>query len=517
MHIRSVDYARSIINMAGYRIKRVKLELYGPNSRLGGLDQFYKVAKDGESWEQFLKRYGLAANDNGPPGFNIVIEVEPHPGALRKMAANDNVPTSTRPPRPPGTKTAKLPRTDTEPMSRPPASNDNFGGSPPPSDGPPVGQGGGDEPLYMARVAQLRQQAEQQAQEALARYRAHQQGNLQLTPDELDNIFWAIRDRDNLQGGLELAVSTARRAGVPDDVIAQHVGAYANSLQSNTQMHSAVRAIERAHLQKNGYRVLALGDTEAEMINRIVINTQGGRASAEELAFLRQRIAAAEARGRDYFDDLARTGSMTSDEPFELLANADEIKRLRALAEREDLYSGTSRTGSEATPSPPRQQEGRPSPEVTNRSREETRTMGRPDPSGGTQRFPLDMPPSAEAEMRRRLRTLDPLSLQHALRTAGAMQKLGVPEELARELVALNAVRLANPGTQSLNRVIQAQLVAQGILEHGTRVVTLKKFAQAIGVPKSIAEVAAEVAAIRSGYAPLPSEIRPGWLYPAYR
>ena len=128
--------------------------------------------------------------------------------------------------------------------------------------------------------------------------------------------------------------------------------------------------------------------------------------------------------------------------------------------------------------------------------------MGRPDPSGGTQRFPLDMPPSAEAEMRRRLRTLDPLSLQHALRTAGAMQKLGVPEELARELVALNAVRLANPGTQSLNRVIQAQLVAQGILEHGTRVVTLKKFAQAIGVPRSIAEVAAEVAAIRSGYAP---------------
>ena len=178
---------------------------------------------------------------------------------------------------------------------------------------------------------------------------------MQLKPDELDNSVWAIRDRDNLQGGLELAVSTARRAGVPDDVIAQHVGAYANSLQSNTQMHSAVRAIERAHLQKNGYRVLALGDTEAEMINRIVINTQGGRASAEELAFLRQRIAAAKARGRDYFDDLARTGSMTSDEPFELLANADEIKRLRALAERDNRYSGTSRTGSEATHSPPRQ------------------------------------------------------------------------------------------------------------------------------------------------------------------
>lgn len=92
LHTRSVDYARSIINMAGYRIKRVKLELYGPNSRLGGLDRFYKVAKDGESWKQFLKRYGLAANDNGPPGFNIVIEVEPHPGALRKMAAKQAPP-----------------------------------------------------------------------------------------------------------------------------------------------------------------------------------------------------------------------------------------------------------------------------------------------------------------------------------------------------------------------------------------------------------------------------------------
>ena len=118
--------------------------------------------------------------------------------------------------------------------------------------------------------------------------------------------------------------------------------------------------------------------------------------------------------------------------------------------------------------------------------------------------------------MRQQLRMLDPLPLQHALRTADAMQRLGVPEELARELVTLNAVRLAHPGTQSLNRVVQAQLIAQGILEHGTRLVTLNEFAQAIGVPKSIAEVAAEVAAIRGGYAPLPSEIRPGWLYPAY-
>ncbi len=164
----------------------------------------------------------------------------------------------------------------------------------------------------------------------------------------------------------------------------------------------------------------------------------------------------------------------------------------------------------------PRQQGGRPPPKRTNRSQEETRTMRRPDSSGGTQRIPLDMPPSAEAEMRRRLAPLGPLPLQHALRTAGAMQRLGVPEELARELVALNAVRLANPGTQSLNRVVQAQLIAEGIMKHGTRRVPLKEFAQAIGVPKSIAEVAAEVAAIRGGYAPLPSEIRPGWLYPAY-
>jgi len=77
-HTRSVQYAESIINLAGYRIKSVKLDdLAELPSAIGEDLSCFKVLSDAETAEQYLRRYGVSKKENGPGMFDILIEVEP--------------------------------------------------------------------------------------------------------------------------------------------------------------------------------------------------------------------------------------------------------------------------------------------------------------------------------------------------------------------------------------------------------------------------------------------------------
>jgi hypothetical protein len=81
LHTRSVDYARSLIAMSGYRIKSARFVFFGEPGRLWPLGQRFQVAADGETWAAFMRRHGLGETDLGPPGVRIEIDVEPHPAA----------------------------------------------------------------------------------------------------------------------------------------------------------------------------------------------------------------------------------------------------------------------------------------------------------------------------------------------------------------------------------------------------------------------------------------------------
>lgn len=77
LHTRAVDYARTVINMAGYRVQAARFVFDGDPRRLWSLGRIYREAADGESWEDFLRRYNLGRNSLGPPNFAIEIDVVP--------------------------------------------------------------------------------------------------------------------------------------------------------------------------------------------------------------------------------------------------------------------------------------------------------------------------------------------------------------------------------------------------------------------------------------------------------
>ena len=96
------------------------------------------------------------------------------------------------------------------------------------------------------------------------------------------------------------------------------------------------------------------------------------------------------------------------------------------------------------------------------------------------------------------------------MRAAQGMKDLGIPELKALTYAALHfrAFPDVNPA------MAQAQLVAEGVIWNGTRAVPLKEFMGVTGLPQTAARAAADAAAERLKYAPLPGEILPGRLYP---
>ncbi len=234
------------------------------------------------------------------------------------------------------------------------------GGEPPapPSPSARPGAPGDGEPDYMNAVRRLREEADNRAQREIERYRRALDDDTEITAAAAERMYNAELDRTMMQGGLEDAVRMAREAGVPDAYIARNVqyySQYTGEFGHYIRLDS-IRNLERAALTRRGMRVLSPGDEDVAMASRLVINGPSGTATAEEVAYLRQRIAAAARDGRDYFDDLARTGVMDPELPFEVVATSDEILRLRNWARRQNLYPPPGETAGAARPviGPPR-------------------------------------------------------------------------------------------------------------------------------------------------------------------
>ncbi|WP_193367021.1 hypothetical protein [Pelagibius marinus] len=82
LQTRSVEYASSLIEQSGYRVKAARFAFFGEPGRLWPLGKRFRVGAEGETWEAFMRRYGLGQTDPGPPGIRIEIDVEPNPAAV---------------------------------------------------------------------------------------------------------------------------------------------------------------------------------------------------------------------------------------------------------------------------------------------------------------------------------------------------------------------------------------------------------------------------------------------------
>lgn len=95
------------------------------------------------------------------------------------------------------------------------------------------------------------------------------------------------------------------------------------------------------------------------------------------------------------------------------------------------------------------------------------------------------------------------------------MWNLGVSEFEALDYASRNLRDLAAKNHDPANAT--AQLVAEGIMKYGSHRVFRNAFLSVMGaISRGESQKARDKAAKRLGFAPLPSEIRPGWLYPAY-
>ena len=87
------------------------------------------------------------------------------------------------------TGTERIPRPANDNLPRDP----NSGSNPPPGDSPPTATGSGDEPPYISILARLREQAEQEVQVATSQLRAYENGQINFTAAQLDEIVLVIR------------------------------------------------------------------------------------------------------------------------------------------------------------------------------------------------------------------------------------------------------------------------------------------------------------------------------------
>ncbi|MCZ6771396.1 MAG: hypothetical protein O7G83_05350 [Proteobacteria bacterium] len=450
---RSVQYAETVINMAGYRIKRVTLDLAGDDVPLKVMAEFYKAGRSGETWKQFLKRYGLRGNDLGPPGFNIKIEVEPDPNAFRNVAASDT------PPRPPG----------------------GGGGSPPggrpPDGGPPSGGGtaaaGGAEPEYMQTMAGLRQEVDEIWEKARARVQKGMEDDTDIMPDTAAE-FERASERHMTLEAMESAVEEARRAGVPDDVIADHVANFRHFERDANRMSQVNQLNERTLALEGVDTFIPMVDAGEMAI--LLGRVRAGTTSPEDLRNLRDLFQHAADQGGDFIDDLRRMQVVTPDVSTEPLANAYTLRKLRELAERENLFP--TRTAPPESPAP-------------------------------------DLPPSVLDQVEQRLAGLDPAEREARRLSAEMLVRMGVPSESAADFAVASTRSLTgSDGGGAVSPLRRAIFLADGIMLHGSRRVDLDEFAQVTGLDSRTVDVGAQAAAVERGLAPLPGEILPARLYP---
>ena len=80
-HTRAVEFSRTFVTMAGYRVTSVEAEFFGPGGLMGSLKKNFSSSAGAEDWEDFLRRYGLNARSPTPPDMHIYLNIEPHPRA----------------------------------------------------------------------------------------------------------------------------------------------------------------------------------------------------------------------------------------------------------------------------------------------------------------------------------------------------------------------------------------------------------------------------------------------------
>lgn len=178
--------------------------------------------------------------------------------------------------------------------------------------------------------ARIRENAERKMSEARAlAERIREEGR---TPTEIEaaRLHDAIKI-DAYQEGLDAAVADARAANVTDAEIANALGDPALlEFQPTTGRIAALRQIEELTYQRRGFDIVPLGQSR-DLVSRTT-RIQSGNARPDDIATLQARIDEARAAGRDYFDDLARRGTVDFDEGFQPVLGRSAIEDLRRFA-----------------------------------------------------------------------------------------------------------------------------------------------------------------------------------------
>lgn len=578
MNTRSLDYARSLINLAGYRVRKASLAMTGTGYPLSGFRETHIPGRAGESFDDYLRRHGLRETDAGPPPFSIVIEVEPHPAARSVARNRADGPSPTDP------SGRDIRRTDNagavrmdgdavdpsesgtvrmgdDASTRSRTERMAGGGGEPPDDAGRLG-GDFDEPDDLAEyLDRLQETADEQADLAEELYRQRSRNDFRLTDSERadlrqrvetepenagrssleiealveraersarerirNRIGGAIARRDRIVPGLVDAIDEALDAGVPFEQVVAAVRRFRRA-RSETDMIDSIRGLERLHLEARGLNVLNPENPDVVDLEILLGNALAGNPSARDLRILDDFVEGSSRQGRDFFDDLRSTGTMTRDEPFELLASPDEIERLRGIHARHleggapDAADGPRADGA-GVAARERDRELLEGPDPNTGGPTGTERMRRPVER--TERQDLDLPVSAGQELDdlisrynenarqgQRLGAAEQLFIHDLVAKQVA---LGVPGEVAYELARRNFLRISGSGGPDLQ--VRAEMLARSVISDGSRQMTLDEYVRISGLPRDVAEHALGNVLADAGLAPLPDHVSPARFYP---
>ncbi|MBY6205146.1 hypothetical protein [Halomonas denitrificans] len=589
MNTRSLDYARSLIDLAGYRIRNARLDLTGTGYALGGFRESHIPGPAEESFDDYLRRHGLRETDEGPPPFDIVLEVEPHPAARRAATSRSDGDSPTDPsardirrdegagalsgghegtgtrrtgndaidPSDAGTERMS---DDASARSRTERMDGGGDGGDPPDDAARSGgdfNGPDDLAEYLER---LRETVEEQAELAEELYRRRSRDDFRLTDSERadlrrrveddpanagrsapevealveraersarertrERIGGAIARRDRIVPGLIDAVEESLDAGVPFEQIAAGVRRFRRA-GSEGDMIDSIRGLERLHLEARGLHVLSPENPDVVDLEILLANALTEDLGARDLRLLDDFVEGSSRQGRDFFDDLESTGTMTREEPFERLASPDEIDRLRRIHARHREAGGAGAAdaaGDAGVAAHGRDRDLLEGPGPNAGGPTGTERMNRP--LERTERLDLVLPASAGRELDelisrynrnagsgRRIGTAEQLFLHDLVAKQVA---LGVPREVAYELARRDFLRLSGAGGSPDLRV-RAEMLARSVISDGSRQMSLDEFVRISGLPRDEAERALGNVLADAGLAPLPDHVSPARFYP---
>jgi hypothetical protein len=185
----------------------------------------------------------------------------------------------------------------------------------------------------MAREAAIRENALAAQRAAEAEGRAAVESGTELTPRQATSINSKIQ-AGNLQTQLTEAAAEARRAGVPERQIQEAVGTpVGHEVAGRSAAHDAIVELQRATASRQG---TLMAQEAAQRVMQTATRVQTGQAAAAEEQFLRGEIQAAREAGKDYFEELAKKGTVGNG-GFENVLSEQSIEALRRFARSRGL------------------------------------------------------------------------------------------------------------------------------------------------------------------------------------